>query len=356
MAINTQQSHWYPGVPLALAAALLFGASTPLSKLLLNDISPLLLAGVLYFGAGIGLTFLLALRALNGKISGEARLSRADLPWLAAIIVVGGVVGPCLLMFGLATSDASTASLLLNLESVTTMVIAWLVFKENVDRPLLVGAFAILFGAILLSWSGNGLQFDRGSLYVAGACLAWGIDNNLTRKLSHGDPVQLAAVKGLVAGAINVSFALYLGAELPTWPLSLAGGVLGFFAIGLSLVMFIKGLRHLGTARTGAYFAIAPFVGALLAIVILREPISAMLLPAAVLMAIGLWLHLAERHDHDHFHDDIEHDHRHSHDEHHSHSHDGNVVEPHSHTHRHQPITHRHAHYPDLHHRHGHKP
>ena len=234
------------------------------------------------------------------------------------------------------------------------MAIAWLVFRENVDRKLILGAGAILAGAILLSWTGDGLRLDPGSLFIAAACLSWGIDNNLTRKLSSADPVQIAMIKGLVAGTTNLMLALSLGATMPAAPIVAAGALVGFFGVGISLVMFMLGLRHLGTARTGAYFSLAPFIGALLAIVLFREPLTVQLVGAGLLMAMGLCLHLAERHEHVHDHEALEHDHAHVHDEHHQHGHDGPVTEPHSHWHRHEPLRHSHPHYPDLHHRHSH--
>lgn len=345
---------WFPGVPFALGAAILFGASTPFSKLLLGSVNPWLLAGILYLGAGAGLAVYLLIRAALSGHRAETPLKLADLPWLAAVVTAGGVAGPVLLMFGLSNTDASSASLLLNVEGVATMGIAWIIFRENVDGRLLLGAAAILVGAVLLSWSGSGFNLSWGSILIIGACIAWGIDNNLTRKISASDPVQIAAVKGLVAGTVNTALAIYLGAPTVPPPLALSGLIIGFFGIGVSLVFFMLGLRHLGTARTGAYFSLAPFVGAVLSILMLGDHISVLLIIAGLLMAAGLWLHLSERHEHEHAHEEIEHDHRHVHDAHHQHEHEGPVTEPHSHLHRHKPIRHKHPHYPDLHHRHGH--
>lgn len=350
----TRASHLWPGVPLALGSAILFGASAPFAKLLMGSIDPWLLAGILYLGAGAGLAIVHWGRRLVGIESPEASLRRTDWPWLAAVIVFGGMLGPLFLMLGLSQTTASSGSLLLNLEGLATMAIAWVVYRENVDRKLVLGAAAILTGAVQLSWSGTGLRLDIGSLFIAAACLSWGIDNNLTRKLSSTDPVQIAMLKGLVAGTLNLVLALASGAVLPGTSIIASGALTGFFGIGISLVMFMLGLRHLGTARTGAYFSLAPFIGALLAIVILREPLTLQLLGAGVLMALGLYFHLAERHDHEHVHEPLKHDHLHVHDEHHQHDHDGPVTEPHSHWHRHQPLRHSHPHYPDLHHRHGH--
>lgn len=348
-----QHSHLWPGVPLALGSAALFGVSAPLSKVLLGATDPWLLAGIMYLGAGLGLAALQAGRRILQRPSGEARLKRHDIPWLAAIVLFGGILGPLLLMFGLAHTAAASASLLLNLESIASLGIAWLVFRENVDRRLLIGAVAILSGAVILSWSG-GAGLDAGGLMIAAACLCWGIDNNLTRKLSAADPVQIATIKGLAAGATNSVLALSLGARLPTLDVVAGAAVLGLLAIGISLVMFMLALRHLGTARTGAYFALAPFLGAVVSLVIFNEQPSLQLAMAGLLMALGLWLHLSERHDHEHEHEAIEHDHAHVHDSHHQHTHDGPVTEPHSHPHRHRAMRHSHPHYPDLHHRHRH--
>jgi drug/metabolite transporter (DMT)-like permease len=346
-----------PGAPLAIASAILFGASTPLAKALLGaGISPWLLAGLLYLGSGVGLA---ALRYGPRRLrftSGEASLARADAVWMGLVVLFGGVAGPLLLMFGLATTSAASAALLLNLEGLATMVIAWLVFREGVDRRLLLGAAAILGGAVLVSWQGGPRGAGPGALFIAAACVAWGIDNNLTRKVSAADPVQVAMLKGLVAGAVNLVIALALGARLPPPGLTFAAGAVGLVGYGASLVLFVLALRFLGAARTGASFSTAPFVGALLAVLLFGDPASAALLAAAALMAIGVWLHLAERHDHEHVHEPLEHDHAHVHDDHHRHQHaaDDPPGEPHAHRHRHGRLVHSHAHYPDLHHRHVH--
>jgi EamA-like transporter family len=162
-------------------------------------------------------------------------------------------------------------------------------------------------------------------------------------------------IKGLAAGGVNLTLALLLGARLPSF--SAIGGalVVGFFGVGVSLVLFVLALRHLGSARTGAYFSLAPFLGAVIAIVLLNEPVTVQLIVAGALMAFGLWLHLTEHHEHDHTHEAVEHEHSHVHDHHHQHAHEGTVSEPHTHWHRHDGLRHRHAHYPDLHHRHEHE-
>lgn len=347
----------WPGVPLAIASAALFGASTPFAKLLLGSgTNPWLLAGLLYLGSGIGLGVIQFGRVLVGFGHSDSPLTRADLPLLGLIVLSGGVIGPVLLMVGLSTTRASSAALLLNLEGLATMAIAWIVYRENVDRRLLFGVFAILAGALLLSWQGGPAGFGLGALAITGACVAWGIDNNLTRNLSGADPVQIALIKGLAAGCVNIALAIAWGAHLPPLPALAGAAVVGFFGYGASLVFFVLGLRHLGTARTSAYFSTAPFMGALLAVLMLGEPLTARLLMAGSLMAVGLYFHLTEAHSHQHQHLAMDHEHRHVHDAHHLHAHDPGDPpgEPHTHWHHHAPLTHKHPHYPDLHHRHDH--
>lgn len=343
------------GVVASLAAALLFGAGTPLAKLLLAQASPWLLAALLYLGSGLGLALLRAVRRAPRVV-----LPKGDAAWLAGAVLAGGVAGPVLLLLGLAAMPASSASLLLNAEAVLTALLAWVVFRENVDRRVALGMLAIVAGGLVLAWPG---RVDwagwRPAILVVGACLAWAIDNNLTRKVSLADASWIAMVKGLVAGATNLALALALGAAWPSVPVVLAAGLLGFASYGASLALFVVGLRELGTARTGAYFSVAPFVGAILAIVLLGEAVTVALAVAGVLMAIGVALHLSERHEHRHAHEAMEHTHEHAHgigDAHHDHVHQPPVPPGtrHSHAHVHAPLVHSHPHYPDAHHRHGH--
>lgn len=355
--MNFKRPRLHSGVGYAVLAAVLFGASTPFAKALVGQVSPLLLAGLLYAGSGIGLSLWAVLRRWRGADSGDAPLTKKDLPWLAGAVFFGGVLGPALLMFGLQQASAAQASLLLNLESVLTAALAWIVFRENVDRRIFLGMVVIVLGGAVLSWdpqAGSGVSW--GTLGIAGACLCWAIDNNLTRAVSGGDPVHVAAIKGAVAGTINTGLALALGASLPAWNTLLGAAAVGFVGYGLSLVLFVLGLRHLGTARTGAYFSTAPFAGASLSLWLLGESTNAAFWIAGTLMALGVWLHVTERHAHEHAHEALEHDHRHRHDEHHQHAHDfpWDGSEPHSHPHRHEPMLHTHPHYPDLHHRHRH--
>ncbi|HEY3540778.1 MAG TPA: DMT family transporter [Trinickia sp.] len=343
----------------ALAAAALFGAATPIAKALLGSMSPFMVAGLFYLGSGVGLGMgivALRLRRADAQASASHRIQKAELPWLMGAIVTGGVVGPALLMLGLASTSAATSSLLLNLESVLTAVIAWVVFRENVDLQVFLGMVAIVAGGMLLSWHPGQVAVPVGALLIVGACLCWAIDNNLTRKVSANDAMVIACLKGLIAGPVNLAIAFATGAALPAVGIVGAAMLTGLAGYGVSLVLFVVGLRHLGTARTGAYFSVAPLFGVALSLVLWPELPSVSFWIAAALMALGVWLHVRERHEHEHNHDFLEHTHRHRHDEHHRHEHDFPYAgdEPHTHPHVHLPITHSHAHFPDIHHRHQH--
>jgi drug/metabolite transporter (DMT)-like permease len=344
---------------LALLSAALFGVSTPAAKLLLGTTHPTLLAGLLYCGAGLGVAVLRrAWRSAAWQSApSEAALQRHDLPWLAGAIAAGGVVGPVLLMAGLQRTDASAASLLLTLEGVATALMAWFIFHENFDRRIALGMGSIAAGAVVVSWSGQPqLANLLGPLAIVGACAAWGLDNNLTRKVSLADPLQIVELKGLIAGPVNLALGVLAGGQLPGVSATLLAGLVGFLGYGVSLVLFVYALRHLGTARTGAYFSTAPFLGAVAALALLQEPLTMQLLGAGVLMGFGVWLHLTEHHEHEHVHEPMEHVHPHVHDAHHQHVHtpDDPPGEPHTHAHRHELLRHRHPHVPDMHHLHRH--
>jgi drug/metabolite transporter (DMT)-like permease len=344
------------GVAQALLAAALFGASTPIAKALVQGTSPQVLAGLLYIGSGIGLGALWVFRRARGMIP-EAALTRRDVPWLAGAVIFGGVLAPLALMVGLTRTPASASSLLLNLEGVFTALIAWIVFSENVDRRIVLGMLSIVAGGALLSWQGHLLWGGAtGPLLVIAACLGWAIDNNLTQKVSASDPVQIAALKGAVAGSVNLIIGFGLGGALPGAPRVAGALTLGLLSYGVSLVLYVLAMRSLGTARTGAYFSLAPFVGAAGGLIFWRDPVSPLFYAAAALMALGLWLHLTERHEHAHTHEPLTHTHRHVHDAHHQHAHGADVVagEAHTHEHTHEPLMHSHPHFPDIHHRHGH--
>lgn len=341
----------------ALGSAALFGLSTPAAKALVGTVHPAVLAGLLYCGAGIGIA--IVRRSVHSIVAGapEVSLRRSEWPWLGGAIAAGGVIGPLLLMFGLAQTDAATASLLLTLESAATALMAWFIFHENYDRRVALGLLCLAAGAVVLSWNGTpSLTGLVGPLAIVGACIAWGLDNNLTRKVSLADPLQIVELKGLIAGPFNLCLGLAIGGTLPGPSAVLAAGAIGFVGYGVSLVLFVLALRDLGSARTGAYFSTAPFIGSAVAVAALGDPVTPQIVAAGALMASGVWLHLTERHEHLHVHEAMAHAHPHVHDEHHRHAHspEDPPGEPHTHFHEHWPLRHSHPHVPDMHHTHGH--
>jgi len=276
---------------LAIAAAILFGLSTPAAKAIVGNVRPLLLAGLLYLGSGVGLGVIILLGQRRG-----VRLQRADVPWLLATIGFGGALGPALLMWGLTRTTGSAASLLLTLEGVFTALIAWVVFREPFNRRIGLGMASIFVGAVLLALrTPSGHAGTWGAVAVAGACLSWAIDNNCTSKIADVDAFTLASIKGVVAGAANTTLALVAGSAFPTAGLIAASALVGFFGYGLSLVLFVLALREIGAARTGAYFSTAPFIGAVVGLVALHEPMTASLIGAGLLMGFGVYLHLTEQ-------------------------------------------------------------
>jgi drug/metabolite transporter (DMT)-like permease len=343
----------------ALALAALFGVSTPAAKALLGVVDPMILAGLFYCGAGIGIAMLRALAApiLNAPAARQQPLARRDYGWLAGAIALGGVAGPVLLMLGLSRTPAATASLLLTMEGAATALLAWFVFHENFDRRIALGMACLVAGAAMMSWSGTPtIESLAGPLAIIAACIAWGIDNNLTRKVSLADPLQIVQLKGLIAGPVNLLLGLWAGGSLPSVLEILVGGLVGFVCYGLSLALFVVALRHLGAARSGAYFSTAPFIGAATAVVASQQPLTIQLVAAGALMAVGVWLHVTDRHAHTHTHARMVHAHAHTHDEHHRHTHGPQDPpgEPHTHAHEHEALTHSHAHVPDMHHDHRH--
>ena len=344
----------------ALLAAALFGVSAPLSKLLLKDFDPIPLAAFLYLGSGLGSLLLYGVQRLqNPGKNVETGLSRPDIPWLTGAILAGGVGAPILLLLGLDRTPASTASLLLNFESVATALIAFLIFKEVADRRILAAVGLVTAAGILLSWTGGNWGFSLGAVGIIAACFLWGLDNNFTRQISGKNPVLIVAIKGLGAGTFSLLLTLILGKNLPGVGVLALAMLVGAVSYGLSIQLFILALRGLGTARTGALFATAPFVGTTLSLVLLREKPEALFWAALPLMLVGAWLMVSENHGHVHVHEYMQHSHAHQHnDEHHAHEH-GVSEEPvgeanHAHLHTHRRVTHEHAHAPDLHHRHSH--
>lgn len=342
------------GALLGLGAAALFGASAPLSKILLGAVSPVLLAGLLYLGAAIGLW----LHRLIAPPTKEAKLGRGDLPKLALVVLSGGVAGPVLMLFGLRRVTALTGSLLLNLEAPFTVLLALALFREHLGRHAAAAVLLILGGALVLKLEPGALGADTlGVALLASACACWALDNNLTQKLSLRDPFAIVRVKTLGAGLVNTALGLYVvSGVLPAGRYIAGALVLGSFSYGASVVLDAYALRRNGAAREAAYFATAPFVGALLSVIFLGDPLrrAAVLAMAAMLLGVGFLLR--ERHGHLHQHEPLEHEHLHEHDAHHQHQHrpEDPPGEPHSHAHRHAPLVHDHPHLPDAHHRHRH--
>jgi drug/metabolite transporter (DMT)-like permease len=344
----------------ALFAAFFFGLSAPLSKLLLGNINPLILAGLLYIGSGLGtLLFRSIQRIFLPTRQREAGLARPDWKWLAGAVLLGGIAAPIVLLFGLRATPAATASLLLNFEGVATTLIAFLLFKESIGPRVGWAVGLILLASILLSWNpGAGWGFTLGALGIIAACVFWGFDNNFTRQISAKDPLQIVTIKGLVAGSFSLLLGLLTGSPLPQLPFILAGLLLGAISYGMSIVLFVYAMRGLGAARTSTLFGLAPFVGAGLSLILFRESISWFFLASIPFMAVGAWLLMGESHAHAHLHPALEHEHRHSHsDGHHDHLHTEPLANPkasHSHLHTHPELDHSHPHSPDIHHRHTH--
>jgi drug/metabolite transporter (DMT)-like permease len=328
----------------------LFGSGAPAAKALLGAADPQVLAGLLYLGSGITLgAFRLLRRGADGM------LALRDVKWLASAIVLGGVAAPLLLVEGLSRTTASSASLVLALEAPLTALCARLFFGEQAGRRTLEALVFITLGAIATITHEGAAVDPRGLAAVALACLCWALDNNFTREVAHGDAVTIASLKGLVGGTVNAGIAFWLGAPWPSSAAIIAAGIVGALSYGTSLTLYIVSLRDLGASRAGAYFATAPFIGAIAAVCVLSEPVSPHLGLAAALMALGVWRLLGESHGHRHPHEVIEHFHAHVHDEHHCHVHPvSQIGGSHAHWHRHEALEHDHPHTPDVHHRHRH--
>jgi len=341
-----------------IISASLFGISPPIAKLLVGDIPPVALAGLLYLGAFIGLSLYSVVRRKRTIDPNKkaAPLERKDFPWLAGAVLTGGIISPISLMMGLTVVSGFSASLLLNLEGLATAMIAILFFKENAGKRLWLALICMAIAGVFLTWDPEQGKFNIvGPLLIIFAMVCWGIDNNLTRNISDKDPIQIAKIKGLVAGTFSLSLALIFGMKISLDITIVFALLLGAFSYGISLVFFIKALKGLGSSRTGAFFSFAPFIGAITSIIILKEWIGWVMFPATAFMIIGIWLINSEKHSHLHTHKPITHTHSHVHTNmHHLHEHPGTFHEPHTHEHTHTKITHIHVHWPDTYHRHKH--
>ncbi len=353
-----RQNH-IPSVIRALIAALLFGVSAPLAKLLLGEVEPIPLAAFLYLGSGIGLLGITLFQRISRQvIHSEAQIAKSDFGWLTGAIVAGGVAAPITLLFSLKHTPAATASLLLNFEGVATTLIAFFAFKESISRRAWWAVALITIASIFLSINLNAeWGFSPSALGIIAACVLWGIDNNFTRNISAKDPLIIVTLKGWGAGSFSLLMALFLSVKLPAWEIVLGALFLGSLSYGASIVLFIHAMRGLGAARASVLFSTAPIAGIILSILIFQEFPSWLFIAALPLMVVGAFLLINDEHKHPHVHETLIHEHSHTHDDgHHEHDHAGESVKKHSHIHTHHELAHSHHHMPDLHHRHAHPP
>lgn len=341
----------------ALIAALLFGASAPLAKLLLGEVEPIPFAAFLYLGSGLGLVGVKIFQRMTlPGVEREARIQKPDYVWLLGAIIAGGVAAPITLLFSLRDTPAATASLLLSFEGVATTLIAFFAFKESISRRAWGAIALIMLASILLAINPNAeWGFSLGALGVIGACFLWGLDNNFTRNIAAKDPLTIVTLKGLGAGSFSLGMALVFGQTFPAWNVILGALVLGSLSYGASIVLFIHAMRGLGAARTSALFSTAPLAGMLLSFLLFQELPTWWFVVALPLIGVGALFLVNEAHQHGHLHELTTHEHAHHHDDgHHDHHHEGDSVPQHSHIHQHEALDHDHHHMPDLHHRHTH--
>lgn len=352
------QNMTYKGAGYGLGAAAFFGLGLPLAKLLLPETTPILLAGLLYCGAGLGLLLferMFYMGSLASKL--EAKVGSSDRWLLAGIIIAGGIVGPTFMLWGLNRTTGVLGSLLLNLEAPFTIVLAVTLFREHLGGVEAMGAFLIILAAVFLHYRPDELRMDTwGFLAIACACFAWALDNNLSQRVSFRDPIVVTRIKALGAGICTLIIALSAGQTLPRLSIIMAALLLGFFSYGMSLVLDMQALRLHGAAREAGYFATAPFIGAAAAVLILGEHWGLSETVATIIMGMGVLLLVQAHHSHPHLHEEVEHEHIHVHTDHHDHPHEKiqEIREPHAHTHRHLPLAHDHPHVSEAHHRHEH--
>jgi len=346
----------YKRLPILFAvfAAVFYGVSIPVAKLLLYDMPPVFMASLLYLGAGIGMAIVNLIQKKQTREK-EAKITKKELPYVAVIIVLD-IAAPILLMLGLSMTTSATVSLLGNFEIVATVTIALFCFKEAVGKRMWLAVTLITVSSIILSVEDFGnLKISIGAFFVLLSCISWGIENNCTRMLSLKNPLHIVIIKGVGSGFGSLLIAAIMGSISTNVIYIIISLLLGFVAYGLSIYFYIIAQRNLGAARTSAFYAFAPFIGAGLSFVIFRETPTFSFLIAFVVMTSGAYLAAFERHDHEHEHTQIEHDHRHNHsDGHHDHYHEPRINGEHSHLHTHIPIIHMHRHTPDLHHTHNH--
>jgi drug/metabolite transporter (DMT)-like permease len=345
----------YKASSFAILAAALYAISSPVSKLLLKEIPPTLMASFLYLGAGLGMSIVGVVKHMKSKEKAEARLTKKELPFTALMVALD-IAAPIFLMFGLTMTTASSASLLNNFEIVATSLIALLLFKESISKRLVGAIFLITISSIILSIRDiSSFSLSFGSIFVLLACICWGLENNCTRKLSIKDPLEIVVIKGFGSGIGALLIALSLGERTNNILYIISALLLGFFAYGLSIFFYIYAQRDLGAAKTSAYYAIAPFIGVGLSLIIFREVPSWSFVVALLIMIIGTYFASTEEHNHRHSHILITHEHSHNHeDDHHNHIHNKTIIKNHNHIHTHEECTHWHKHTQEIHHSHVH--
>lgn len=353
---------------MAILAAALYGISSPVSKILLEEIPPAMMASLLYLGAGSGMLLVNLFRRSGSDVQKESGLTRNELPYIIAMILLD-IAAPLLLMVALTVTTAANASLLNNFEIVATSLIAMLIFKEAIGKRMWIAIALITTASLLLTINESGsLSFSFGSIFVILACACWGLENNCTRKLSSKNPLQIVVIKGFGSGLCSLAIAFAVRQFSSNVFYICLAFLLGFVAYGLSIYFYIFAQRELGAARTSAYYAVAPFIGVLISIIVFRQKMNASFVAALLIMIAGAYFAASERHQHDHVHHPVTHEHRHNHhDSHHDHHHDNDQIlgdflgqDPapagdHSHIHTHENIRHVHLHTPDIHHDHSHK-
>jgi drug/metabolite transporter (DMT)-like permease len=340
---------------MAILAALLFGFSAPVSKLLLVNIPPTFLAALLYLGAGVGMLMINLLRRIKTRSSLEAKLSKSDIPYVFGMIALD-ILAPILLLIGLKSTTSANASLLNNFEIVATTVIALAVFREAIGRRMWIAIILITFASMVLSIDTvAGISFSAGSILILLAAVSWGFENNFTRKLSLKDPMHVVVIKGFGAGTGALVLSIILQESSTDVIYIVSALVLGLFAYGMSIYFYVSAQRELGAARTSSYYALAPFIGVLISFLVFGIELRLNFFIALAIMIVGTYLAVSEKHRHSHVHEDLIHDHRHRHDDaHHTHLHPESVQGEHTHPHTHEPQTHTHEHTPDIHHPHSH--
>lgn len=346
----------YKSVGMAILAALLYGISSPISKLLLTKIPPTLMAALLYLGAGIGMACVNTYNIAMKKERLEAKMTMKEMPYIVGMILLD-IVAPIFLMLGLTMTASSNASLLNNFEIVATSLIALFIFKETIGKRMWIAVSLITLSSIILSVNDySSFSFSIGSIFVILACVSWGLENNCTRMLSLKDPLQIVVVKGFGSGLGSLIICFAIREYSLNWEYSLFALLLGFVSYGLSIFFYIKAQRNLGAARTSTFYATAPFIGVIISWIFLQEAITESFTVALIIMLFGTYFAVTEHHKHQHIHVSLTHEHKHNHqDGHHNHEHDYEINTEHSHEHTHEALEHNHAHLPDLHHRHVHQ-